>query len=39
MAKDLEKIDNLNGYADLFTKWYDSIKSLQEKDNNNGNNC
>ena len=25
------KYDNLNGYADLFGKWYDNIKSLKEK--------
>ncbi len=32
LAKDSAKYDNLNGYADLFSKWYDSIKTLQEKE-------
>lgn len=31
IAKESEKFDNLNGYADLYSKWYDSIKPLQEK--------
>lgn len=31
LAKASAKYDNLNGYADFFGKWYDSIKSLQEK--------
>lgn len=31
LAKDSAKYDNLNGYADLFCKWYDSIRSLKEK--------
>lgn len=38
LAKDTAKYDNLKGYADLFGKWYDSIKSLQEIGENNGNN-
>lgn len=38
LTKDSTKYDNLTGYADLFCKWYDSIKSLQEGGGNNGSN-
>lgn len=31
LFKDSAKYDNLNGYADLFSKWFDSIKSLVNK--------